>query len=148
MQHLTEGLVPVLLAVSSHAASHGQALHLVVALTDLDRVGFKSIHNSTATACFGLPFVHLRTHLRRSRAHGREHQKGWWGPFPASLHQPQRWGGEGQEQQQRGDWMGSKDPALRGDLVCRRVPTCRQSWVDCGGGQGHPYLGSNHHACP
>ena len=45
MQHLTEGLVPVLLAVSSHTASHGQALHLIVALTDLDRVGL-SIHSN------------------------------------------------------------------------------------------------------
>ena len=35
MQHLTEGLVPLLLAVSSHAASHGQTLHFVVALTNL-----------------------------------------------------------------------------------------------------------------
>ena len=35
MQHLTEGLVPLLVAVASHGASHGKTLHFVVALTNL-----------------------------------------------------------------------------------------------------------------
>ena len=53
MQHLTEGLVPLLLAVSSHAASHGQALHLVVALTNLHRVGL-SIHSNLHASAYHL----------------------------------------------------------------------------------------------
>ena len=35
MQHLTEGLIPLLVAVASHGASHGKTLHLIVALANL-----------------------------------------------------------------------------------------------------------------
>ena len=51
MQHLTEGLVPLLLAVSSHAASHGQTLHFVVALTNLGVGWDKSITTYRPTVC-------------------------------------------------------------------------------------------------
>ena len=58
MQHLTEGLVPLLVAVASHGASHGKTLHLIVALANLGvRFGLSksNMHELRFHTCCAFP---------------------------------------------------------------------------------------------